>query len=286
VNLKSTHRLSAFTLIELLVVIAIIAILAAILFPVFAQAKAAAKNTADLSNTKQICLAAIMYENDSDDVVPMNHYQNIGSSTPDVYWTAAIEPYLKSWTIFRTPFGDSDPHQVWSGSQYSTAYNYQNWGVTYGLNADYLNNGTGNCSLWNWSVGFGPPASLSIVTNPSGTIFMCPHKVVGSDATGWYNDTFVDAPATWTAPDDCGYDGWGTGNAYDQRGGWSGNPTGTAGFAPRYMNGGNLGFIGGNAKFMVAGRVADGTNWQKGMSSPQIRVLDYSKYMWDTNQNQ
>jgi prepilin-type N-terminal cleavage/methylation domain-containing protein/prepilin-type processing-associated H-X9-DG protein len=61
----------AFTLIELLVVIAIIAILAAILFPVFAQAKAAAKRTASLSNLKQLGTAAQIYMGDSDDVVPV-----------------------------------------------------------------------------------------------------------------------------------------------------------------------------------------------------------------------
>ena len=60
----------AFTLIELLVVIAIIAILAAILFPVFAQAKEAAKRTTDLSNAKQIGLAFQMYAGDYDDTSP------------------------------------------------------------------------------------------------------------------------------------------------------------------------------------------------------------------------
>jgi len=65
----------AFTLIELLVVIAIIAILAAILFPVFAQAKEAAKKTADLSNLKQIGLAAVAYCADNDDYFPRNDYR-------------------------------------------------------------------------------------------------------------------------------------------------------------------------------------------------------------------
>ncbi|MFZ4509275.1 MAG: prepilin-type N-terminal cleavage/methylation domain-containing protein, partial [Fimbriimonas sp.] len=60
----------AFTLIELLVVIAIIAILAAILFPVFAQAKMAAKKTADLSGVKQLSLGVAMYGNDYDDTFP------------------------------------------------------------------------------------------------------------------------------------------------------------------------------------------------------------------------
>ncbi|HWA82084.1 MAG TPA: prepilin-type N-terminal cleavage/methylation domain-containing protein, partial [Fimbriimonadaceae bacterium] len=60
----------AFTLIELLVVIAIIAILAAILFPVFAQAKEAAKKASCLSNSKQIGLAMMMYCGDNDDTMP------------------------------------------------------------------------------------------------------------------------------------------------------------------------------------------------------------------------
>ena len=61
----------AFTLIELLVVIAIIAILAAILFPVFAQAKLAAKKTVALSNTKQMGTGMQIYLSDSDDTYPM-----------------------------------------------------------------------------------------------------------------------------------------------------------------------------------------------------------------------
>jgi prepilin-type N-terminal cleavage/methylation domain-containing protein len=62
----------AFTLIELLVVIAIIAILAAILFPVFAQAKAAAKKTVTVSNVKQELTSVAIYLNDSDDTYPMS----------------------------------------------------------------------------------------------------------------------------------------------------------------------------------------------------------------------
>ena len=93
----------AFTLIELLVVIAIIAILAAILFPVFAQAKAAAKKTADLSNLKQDGLAALMYANDADDIMP--HYN---WPEPYIFMTRLL-PYTKNKDIFKIP---SSPYKM------------------------------------------------------------------------------------------------------------------------------------------------------------------------------
>ena len=104
-----------FTLIELLVVIAIIAILAAILFPVFAQAKVAAKKASDLSNQKQLSLGHLMYAGDNDDYYARNWYVNTDSSgnwKEDINWAKAILPYLKSGQssaydafggIFQTP---------------------------------------------------------------------------------------------------------------------------------------------------------------------------------------
>ena len=78
----------AFTLIELLVVIAIIAILAAILFPVFAQAKRAAKDTTALSNMKQINLGAQLYSSDNDDnVIPWEH-----NTDPWTAWPILMDP--------------------------------------------------------------------------------------------------------------------------------------------------------------------------------------------------
>lgn len=70
-NHSSTRRPRGFTLIELLVVIAIIAILAAMLFPVYAQAKTAAKKATSISNGKQISLGLIMYMTDYDECLPM-----------------------------------------------------------------------------------------------------------------------------------------------------------------------------------------------------------------------
>lgn len=91
-------RRSAFTLIELLVVIAIIAILAAILFPVFAQAKMAAKKTAGLSGIKQIALGTMMYQSDYDDTFARGSYP-ANPAEPDRYWYTWREitiPYIKS----------------------------------------------------------------------------------------------------------------------------------------------------------------------------------------------
>jgi len=91
----------AFTLIELLVVIAIIAILAAILFPVFAQAKLAAKKTADLSNQKQIGTALMMYATDSDDYYPLTSFPSKGNN-----WPMQCQPDIKNFDMFRSP-GDA-----------------------------------------------------------------------------------------------------------------------------------------------------------------------------------
>ncbi len=90
-----------FTLIELLVVIAIIAILAAILFPVFAQAKVAAKKTSDLSNLKQNMTATFIYANDYDDYIPHTNWQE------DYVFAARILPYTKNKDIFKNPSSSS-----------------------------------------------------------------------------------------------------------------------------------------------------------------------------------
>jgi prepilin-type N-terminal cleavage/methylation domain-containing protein/prepilin-type processing-associated H-X9-DG protein len=126
-----------FTLIELLVVIAIIAILAAILFPVFAQARDKARGIACLSNMKQIALAITMYQQDYDESIPLGNQEYAGEVyNYDISWIKAVQPYIKNQQLMVCPNGaydagtdgkpDSDPtHSGAAGaetvaSQYTT----------------------------------------------------------------------------------------------------------------------------------------------------------------------
>ena len=117
---------AAFTLIELLVVIAIIAILAAILFPVFARAREQARKTTCLSNLKQIGLGTLMYVQDYDEVFPwlMQDGRNNNDSTglsqgmsagpPNLngirglFIEAALQPYVKNYGVFACPTLQAD----------------------------------------------------------------------------------------------------------------------------------------------------------------------------------
>lgn len=93
-------RRRAFTLIELLVVIAIIAILAAILFPVFAKARDRAQTAACLSNMNQIGKGLMMYCDDNEQCYPINRFFTTGSPYT---WKRALTPYMKSIDVWRCP---------------------------------------------------------------------------------------------------------------------------------------------------------------------------------------
>jgi len=168
-----------FTLIELLVVIAIIAILAAILFPVFAQAKLAAKKTADLSNMKQITLAVLMYTTDYDDyymALESGDFSNWPASTQDWSSSHVLGPYTKNDGILVSPqdtFGTTQPYTF------------------YGLTADrptepisYMPNSFTTFSNYNTSWG---------IQNPQGLMPVLPNFT--NSETNVTNTTAVTFPA-------------------------------------------------------------------------------------------
>ncbi len=102
-----------FTLIELLVVIAIIAILAAILFPVFARAREKARQASCLSNTKEIVLSILMYAQDYDEKIVSNANRQADGST--IMWWTILDPYIKNSQIWKCPSKpDNDVGYGWS----------------------------------------------------------------------------------------------------------------------------------------------------------------------------
>jgi prepilin-type N-terminal cleavage/methylation domain-containing protein/prepilin-type processing-associated H-X9-DG protein len=132
---KNISESSGFTLIELLVVIAIIAILAAILFPVFAQAKLAAKGAASVNTFKQLTTGYLLYASDTDDRVVPAAVWNSGSDPINVVggattstWAWLLQPYLKSADMVIDPLGPPKlrtnfPESVTSSTRLSIGYN-------------------------------------------------------------------------------------------------------------------------------------------------------------------
>jgi len=131
---------NGFTLIELLVVIAIIAILAAILFPVFAAAREKARETTSVSNDKQIGLAIIMYDGDYDENYPYTSFYGIDVNgiTRTYSWRTAVQPYIKSLAAFGDP---SNPYVTITNQASgwfvgSNGFSNDNTPISYAANSD------------------------------------------------------------------------------------------------------------------------------------------------------
>ena len=143
-----------FTLIELLVVIAIIAILAAILFPVFAKAREKARQSSCLSNVKQLVLGVMQYTQDYDEVLPASScsYQ---IAAVDFNWYDQLSPYLKNTQILKCP--------SYNAAAIGYGWNYQNFGYYYG------SHGTG------WSTSLGqvqvPAETIVLGDNPDAGMY-------------------------------------------------------------------------------------------------------------------
>jgi prepilin-type N-terminal cleavage/methylation domain-containing protein/prepilin-type processing-associated H-X9-DG protein len=177
-----------FTLIELLVVIAIIAILAAILFPVFARAREQARKAACQSNLKQIGLAVAQYTQDFDEQFPVA----VNSSNPSGsrYWYDVLDPYVKSTQLFICP----------TAGEIKTSAGVKQYGGGYGWNisgtdslataADPVGNGFGysistSSKLWSTPSGNGP-VSLAEIDEAARTIVVADPASNGYSANGLY----------------------------------------------------------------------------------------------------
>jgi prepilin-type N-terminal cleavage/methylation domain-containing protein/prepilin-type processing-associated H-X9-DG protein len=149
----TTRSRSGFTLIELLVVIAIIAILAAILFPVFQKVRENARKTACLSNMKQIGLAVTEYTQDYDENYPTGHQGSLGQG-----WAGTIYPYVKSTEVFHCP---DDP------TTKQTSGNITSYPVSYAGNLNFMRTDSG---------GGNDPHSgqaLGSIVSPAKTVMLC-----------------------------------------------------------------------------------------------------------------
>jgi prepilin-type N-terminal cleavage/methylation domain-containing protein/prepilin-type processing-associated H-X9-DG protein len=172
-ELQSTGRAGtrrAFTLIELLVVIAIIAILAAILFPVFAQAREKARQTTCLSNLKQLGTAAQMYAQDYEERLPGTE---LGEGEAEYFWGELLAPYTKSRDLLNCPSAPVKTHYQPSGISVEYTYSYAMNDIH-----DAAGHGIGTA--------FQP---LAAITYPSDTLFLVDGWPVASEqAAGSYEE--------------------------------------------------------------------------------------------------
>lgn len=190
-----------FTLIELLIVVAIIAILAAFLFPVFAQAREAARKTSCTNNLKQLGTACTMYAGDWDELYPIDYSScRLGASTapcssrnPKWRIETALWPYLTSSKVFHCPSANTVPI-AWNAAQQVCEWN--GWGypsdfcipgvtgkgqaLSYGWNIYVfrrcLGTSAGGCG--------GPGIPMATIQDPSGKIMVADSSLMALDVSG------------------------------------------------------------------------------------------------------
>jgi len=210
----ANSRSRGFTLIELLVVIAIIAILAAILFPVFAQAKEAARKSVCLSGEKQVAMATLLYSNDYDDYAC---FSLNGLALPDEFeeqsWFADVYYTMPD---FDGPFFDSEKGLLWPYMKNQAIYGcpdaampLADAGVSplfpngHGVNANVM-----VFELTAWGVDAVPTVSLTSVDRPAETILIADSVYVNDSAPFLTYQTWIQSPS------EVGPETWGIHNKF------------------------------------------------------------------------
>lgn len=237
-----------FTLIELLVVIAIIAILASILFPVFARAREAARASSCVSNLKQISIATQMYAQDYDEtVVPLSYNGAAGTTTPDnqgaFRWIWLLQPYMKNLALRKCPSDKSDPNGYDSPAGGFYGY-YVGLFPSYGYNSDYF------------------------VPDPDGIFGPIPANPISLAAIGAPAETLMFADSTYSTAGGAGQPDSAFHNGYyrvEPPSKWAGAPplrrTSFGYLWPRHMERVNVLWADGHVKSATIGQLSDPTLW-------------------------
>lgn len=260
-------RRFGFTLVELLTVIAIIALLAAILFPVFAEARGSARNTSDLSNLRQIGVALMLYVQDHDErYVPVGSwndpsvtpYTNPDAPAPGILWQGwglRLLPYVKSRDIFHSPWMPdkatwwTGPCATSNGMKLTNTYQY-NWFL--GRDGSYpFDFGDDMYTHTPNGLPLTTPVSMAEVSSPAGTVAFTLNQ-----ATSPYGNEFGCSWNTLESSD------------FDNKLRWR----------AIFHSGGNLAFADGHAKFYVA-KEADsaGGAYPACQGGPSHTVYNWSK---------
>lgn len=252
-------RNAAFTLIELLVVIAIIAILAAILFPVFAQAKMAAKKASDLSNAKQLGLAMIMYGGDYDDAYAFCWGFGNGTGSPGQWqpFSYVSDPYIKNSGIWKSPVDN------WSRGTFEPAGQEYCSSTKAARPRTYAMNYSEPTGSWGWTpndqqelmspTASNGGASQTAVPSPASTILLAPRP-------NWYGQICV---------------GWATNVFFNQ-----GEFNMVGGGSKMFANGTNYAFCDGHAKFFEKGQTLRAQGTQQGSVAPANWPSDPVNWPW------
>ncbi len=254
-----TAKPQGFTLIELLVVIAIIAILAAILFPVFGRARENARRSSCLSNIKQISLGILQYTQDYDETFPMLNVQNVTGTAGPPYsrargWADAIYPYTKSVQVYQCP-SETQPGTDNANAGLGSAAQF----TDYAYNALIGSPGNGGTV-------FGAPAKkLSALSAPVLTVMV--NDSVGAGAGNnagvgcGFNVAYTNAAL-------CGPNGMGTLAVIPDKQTTSATESITQ---ARHLEGHNFGFADGHAKWFK-GQTGAGAMTKVGPTGPSANT--------------
>jgi len=267
-------RRRGFTLIELLVVIAIIAILAAILFPVFAQAREKARQTGCLSNFNQIGKATIMYKGDYDETMfPFMYGPGDGGFSYnwqiDFTWPQMQAPYVKNWMVYRCPSDAKAREDVLladMGANNASPTRFKEY--CYGLTSDAGMNYMYLAPMMDPVTAQSKGVKDSEVAKPSDCYMFIDSTwtFAGCDMPDGGGNWFVEAPSYWYSGAPWWFGGW----AIDDCTNW----LHYGGTFPRHTNSVNVDYFDGHCKSQRVGDMLSGVNPRT------YEVFDRQAYHW------